>query len=71
MRPAVIATAACAGCAPVAKALGCGLGVMYRRGLGSLARAARSSTTAWYSGNSWRSTSRARAEAIASLSENQ
>ena len=52
MRPAVMATAAFSGLRPVAKALGCGLGVTYRRGLGSLARAANSSTTAWYSGNS-------------------
>ena len=46
MIPLLMQTAAWCGLRPVAKALGCGFGAMYRRGIGMFARWQRSRTTA-------------------------
>ena len=67
--PWVTATAACWGLRPVAKALGCGLGETYRRGMGMPAWSARP-LTIWYSSGNWASvTGTALAARMAILSE--
>ena len=71
MSPSVMATAACLGLRPVAKALGWGLGLTYSLGMGISALAVSSSMMAWYWGSCAEVTGTARAEAMASLSLNQ
>ena len=71
MSPSLTHTAACSGLRPVANAFGWGFGATYRRGIGMLARCARSRTVAKYWGYSCSDTSWARAAVMASLSLNQ
>ena len=71
MSPSVMATAACLGLRPVAKALGWGLGLTYSLGIGISALEVSSSMMAWYWGSCAEVTGTARAEAMASLSLNQ
>ena len=67
--PWVTATAAFWGLRPVAKALGCGLGETYRRGMGMPARSARP-LTIWCSSGNWAAvTGSALAALMAILSE--
>ena len=71
MRPSVTATAACSGLRPVAKAFGCGSGLMYSFGIGMSARWQRSVMIRWYSGYRAGSAGTAWAARMASLSDFQ
>ena len=68
-KPSVIASAACCGVRPVAKALGCSPGVTYSRGIGMPARAASSRAVACTRGESASSSGCARLRRSAMRSE--